>query len=352
MGGAAPQRSASGGRALGLLLVALVLAMCAALASGAYALAPGDAIRALWGAARGAELDTAQRVLWHIRLPRVLLAALAGAALGASGCALQGLFRNPLADPGLVGVSAGAALAAALAVVLGPVWFGPAGARALGVYLLPVCAFAGAWLATCLVIALASQGGRTSVLLLLLAGIAANSLCGAGIGMLQFLADDDQLRHLAFWTLGSLSSARWPVLAAVGVTCLAGLALLHPLSPALDALNLGESAAGHLGVDVQSLKRRLVTAVTLMVGASVAFTGMIGFIGLVAPHLVRLALGPSHRVALPASALGGALLLTVADTAARTLAAPAEVPVGIFTALIGAPFFLVLILGHRRRLAA
>lgn len=329
-----------------LLALALMMAVVCGVALGAYAIPLprlGDAL--LMRAGEGlAAADV--HVLWSIRLPRVLLAVICGAALALGGCALQGLFRNPLADPGLIGLSAGAALAAALAIVLGGQLFGPL-ARSFGLYLIPAAALLGAALAAWLILRLASHHGRTSVLMLLLAGIAINALCGAIIGGLQFVANDDQLRNLTFWTLGSLAQGRWPVVAITAAALGLGGVVLWRLRLQLDALNLGESAAYHLGVDVQRLKLWLLAAVTLMVGVSVAFTGIIGFIGLVAPHIVRTWLGPSHRHALLASALLGAVLLVSADLAARTWVAPAEMPVGVLTSLLGTPFFLMLLARRR-----
>ena len=325
----------------------LVVTLLAGVVLGAYPVSP-DVVRASLDAlVQGETLDVSGQVLWNVRLPRVLLGALCGAALALGGCVLQGLFRNPLADPALIGLSSGAALAAALAIVFGQ-WLPLEWMSMLKLFLMPMAAMAGAALAVLWAMRIASHQGTTSVIMLLLAGIAANALCQAGIGALQFVASDEQLRNITFWTLGSLGQARWAVVGVVGLAVLAGVLMLRPLHGALDALNLGEAAARHLGVDVQGTKRRLVAAVTLMVGACIAFTGVIVFVGLVAPHLVRMALGPSHRHAMPASALLGAILLVAADVVARTVAAPAEVPIGILTAFIGTPFFVWLI--RRRRM--
>ena len=284
-------------------------------------------------------------VLGVVRAPRVLMAALIGAGLGAAGAAMQGLFRNPLADPGLIGVSAGAALAAVAAIVLGGSLFGAA-AGLVGLWLLPLAAFAGGLLATLLMARLGTVGGVASVATLLLAGVAVNALAGALTGVLVFMADDRQVRDITFWTLGSLAGARWAqlpvVLALVGVPLLLLCALARPLN----ALLLGEAEAFHLGVRVEAVKRLAVVLAAVAVAAGVAFTGLIGFVGLVVPHLVRLGFGADHRLVLPGAALLGAALLVLADLAARSLAAPAELPVGVVTALLGAPFFLWLL---RRR---
>lgn len=329
-----------------LLLAALFVAVLAALVIGAYPLPIARISTILRSLVAGEALDVSGEVLINVRLPRVLLACLCGASLALGGCVLQGLFRNPLADPGLIGLSSGAALAAATVIVLGshlPLeWMG-----LLNLLVLPAAAMAGAAVTVVWAMRLASRNGRTSVIMLLLAGIAVNALCQSGIGALQYIASDDQLRNITFWTLGSMGQARWSVVGVVALAFALGLAVLWPLRAPLDALNLGERAAQQMGVDVQRIKRWLVLGVTIMVGAGIAFTGVIGFVGLVAPHLVRLAIGPSHRHAMPASALLGALLLVGADLIARTAAVPAEVPIGIITAFVGTPFFIWLI--RRRR---
>lgn len=287
-------------------------------------------------------------VLGVVRAPRVLMAALIGAGLGAAGAAMQGLFRNPLADPGLIGVSAGAALAAVAAIVLGGSVF-DAAAGLLGLWLLPLAAFVGGLVATLLMARLGTVGGVTSVATLLLAGVAVSALAGALTGVLIFMADDRQVRDITFWTLGSLAGARWAqvpvVLLLVGLPAV----LLCLLARPLNALLLGEAEAFHLGVRVEAVKRVAVVLAAIAVAAGVAFTGLIGFVGLVVPHLIRLGFGADHRLVLPGAALLGGALLVLADLAARSLAAPAELPVGVVTALLGAPFFLWLL---RRRGAA
>ncbi|WP_374624457.1 FecCD family ABC transporter permease [Pandoraea sp.] len=324
----------------GLLAVAVLAALC----GGAYRIAPGEAIAVLF---RGATGDFAQdqtrNVMLQIRLPRIVLGVLVGAGFGAAGAALQALFRNPLADPGLIGVSSGAALGAAGVIVLGGVVL-PA---SLGLWLLPVAAFAGALGVTTLVYRLAAGRGRLALPLLLLAGIAINAVSGAAIGLLTYLANDTQLRTLTFWTLGSLGGAQWPMLAVIVWPVALGIVALATQCRSLSALLLGEAEALHLGVAVQSVKRRVMIACALCVGALVASSGMIGFIGLIAPHIVRLLVGPDPRAVLPAAALFGAILTLLADLVARTSVAPAELPLGILTALLGAPFFLALL--WRRR---
>jgi len=351
-----PRRRAAGrippAIAIGVLSVALAVAVVAAIGTGAFPISPTQAIAILLrpvldlGVEYSAQQDT---VLHAIRLPRVLLGVLTGAGLALAGAGMQGLFRNPLADPGLVGVSGGAALAAATVIVMGALWV-PGLSRTLGLFTLPLAAFLGGLVVTVLVYQLAGLGGRTSLAVMLLAGIAVNALVGAGIGMFTYIASDEQLRNLTFWSLGSLAGANWKMLAVIAPCVIAAAALLLRLAKPLNALALGEREAGHLGVSVERLKFAVIAAAALIVGALVAVTGMIGFIGLVAPHMVRLACGPDHRVLLPAAALLGGILIVLADLAARTVVAPAELPIGVLTALLGAPFFLALLVKDRRRL--
>lgn len=331
------------------LLALLVLAFWLSLALGTLPLPPGDVLAALGRLAglplAGDGLEQAELIIGQIRLPRALLGMAVGALLAVCGVAMQGLFRNPLADPGLVGVSSGAALGAALAIVFGAA-LGGLDPR-LAPYLLSFCAFAGGLLVTALVYRLGRQEGRTRVATMLLAGLALTALAGALIGLLSYLADDAALRSLTFWNLGSLNGAShtrlWPLLAV-----LLGLLLWLPRrAAALNALLLGESEARHLGFEVERLKRELVFCTALGVGSAVAAAGMIGFVGLLVPHLMRLLVGPDHRRLLPAAALGGAILLLLADLCARLLLAPAELPIGIVTALLGAPCFLLLLVRGR-----
>ncbi|MGF6773642.1 iron complex transport system permease protein [Paraburkholderia sp. GAS199] len=337
---------------LGGLAIALCAATLAAICIGAYAMTPSTVWSALTTSSHAAvdhpAIGQAQAVLFNIRLPRVVLALLVGAGFGAAGSALQALFRNPLADPGLIGISSGAALGASTLIVLGPLV--GASIVGMGVYVLPVAAFVGALTVAALVYRLAAARGRLALPLLLLAGIAINALVGAAIGLLTYIADDTQLRSLTFWSLGSLGGAQWSMLAAVIPFVVVGVALIARNGHALNALQLGETEAQHLGVATQRVKRTVLAASALSVGALVSCTGVIGFIGLVAPHCVRLACGPDQRVVMPGAMLLGATLTVLADLAARTVAAPAEVPLGILTALLGAPFFLVLLWRSRSQL--
>lgn len=314
----------------------LVVVIVAAALTGVVPISPGDLFSASLS-------ETQQTVLYSLRLPRVMLAAVVGAALAVSGAAMQGLFRNPLADPGLIGVAGGAALAVAVMLVL----VGP-GANALGLYGLSLAAFAGGLGACALIFKFAKLTGSFSVTYMLLAGIAINALTGAGTGFLSYISDDEQLRALTFWTMGGVDGALWPAV-IIGTTIIApAIIALIRNGQRLNILLLGEEEARHLGVNSERLKRTVMLCTSLSVGAAVALTGIIGFIGLVVPHLIRLFIGPDHRVLIPASAVLGALLLVAADTFARTMFSPAEVPVGILTSLIGGPFFLWLLMKHYR----
>lgn len=331
------------------LSVLCLLAVWLSLALGPVSLPLMDTLRAglrLLGLPLDGEgLEQAELILGQIRLPRTLLGLAVGAVLALSGVAMQGLFRNPLADPGLVGVSSGAALGAAVAIV-GGAWFGGV-PEAFAPYLLSLCAFLGGLGVTALVYRLGRRDGQTNVATMLLAGIALTALASSAVGLFTYLADDATLRTLTFWNLGSLNGASYQRLWPLVLVATAVALWLPRRAEALNAMLLGESEARHLGFEVESLKRELVFCTALGVGAAVAAAGLIGFIGLVVPHLVRLLAGPDHRVLLPASLLAGASLLLFADLIARLALAPAELPIGIVTAFIGAPFFLYLLLRGR-----
>ena len=326
------------------LAVALVAVAALSIQTGASGV---SLTRVAQGWLAGVEIAPRDRViLLNIRLPRLLMSMLVGAALAVSGAMMQGLFRNPLADPGIVGVGAGASLGAVVAIVLDgalPVWLtGWAGAQ-----LVSLMAFAGSTAVVLLLYRVATRGGRTSVATMLLAGIAIASLTGAATAVLIYLADDQQLRTLTFWGLGSLAGASWGKLGTALPLILPALILSPLLARGLNGLALGEAAAAHMGLPVQRVKRGTILTVAAATGASVAVAGGIGFIGIVVPHLLRLAVGPDHRWLLPNAALLGAALLSLADIAARMAVAPAELPIGIVTALIGAPVFLWILLNRR-----
>ncbi|WP_071058218.1 iron ABC transporter permease [Pelistega sp. MC2] len=277
-----------------------------------------------------------QKVLIDIRLPRVILSTIVGAVLAIAGVVMQALFRNPLAEPGLMGISAGASLGAVVAIVL----FGA------GLPLIATLAFLGSLIATLLAYLIGQRFGNIAGLLL--AGIAINAIAFSSIGILTYIANDAQLRDLTFWSMGSLATSSWHLLYFLIPWTLIGLFFLYSQWKALNALLLGEREVVHLGFSMVALRKRLILTVALLVGPLVAVTGGIGFIGLVVPHIMRLLLGANHKQLMPASILGGALLLTLADTVARTLITPAELPVGLLTSLFGGPFFLYLLLRNKR----
>ncbi len=335
-----------------ILFVLLLLSGIVAVGTGMVHIAPAQVI-AILAQQVGLSLpweygSQHEAVLMTIRLPRVLLAVLVGAGLAVSGAAMQGLFRNPLADPGLVGVSSGAALAAVAVIVLGATWL-PGITRLLGPFTLPLAAFVGGVSTTLLVYRVARVARRTVVATLLLTGIAVNALAGAGTGLLTFVATDEALRNITFWSLGSLSGATWSAVGVVATCIVPAVWLLTRGALALNVMLLGEMEAGHLGVHVERVKQINVLLVGLTVGAAVSVTGIIGFVGLVVPHLLRLLVGPDHRYVMPGAVLFGAVLLLGADLLARTLVTPAELPIGIVTAALGAPCFLWLLMRQRHQ---
>jgi len=281
-----------------------------------------------------------ESALWSIRFPRVVMAMLVGAALATGGAVMQGVFGNPLAEPGIVGVSSGAAVGACLVMVTG--W------AFAGSWTVALVAFVGGLVATLLVYATAREGGRTEVVTLVLTGVAVNAVGGAAVAFLTFLADSQSRDQIVFWQLGSLNGTRWAYVAVVAPLVALGLVIALVLARRLDLLALGERPARHLGVDVERLRLTVVVAVAVLTAAAVAFCGVIGFVGLVVPHLVRMVVGPGHAVLVPASALGGATLLVGADLVARTAVPYADLPIGMLTALVGGPFFFWLIRRTRR----
>jgi iron complex transport system permease protein len=330
------------------LLSALLGVLCLALTLGTVELSVGDLWRTLIGQAQGPRADNFHTIVFDIRLPRILLALCIGAILALSGAVMQGLFRNPLADPSLIGVSSGASVGASLAIVFSAgllqtnAW--------IGLSVVAFGAFAGGLLATLLVYRLATSEFGTSVTTMLLAGIAIGAIAGSLNGLLSYFSNDALLRQMSIWQMGNLSTANWSRLLPVAVALCVLLVALPRVGLALNALLLGESEARHLGINVQRVKRQLIVATALGIGMAVAVAGLIGFVGLVVPHLIRLLIGPDHRWLMPASALGGAMLLIIADTLARVVASPAELPIGILTALIGAPLFIGLLVRQRREL--
>ncbi|WP_436319021.1 FecCD family ABC transporter permease [Streptomyces microflavus] len=328
---------------VGLSLALLVGCLLSA-AIGAYSIPIGDVLASVQHriGIGGRPLDrVGESVLWNVRLPRVVLALLVGASLGCAGALMQGVFGNPLAEPGVIGISAGAAVGAVASIALGLTFFGN--------WTITVFAFVAGLATVLLVYTLSRSGGRTEVVTLILTGIAVNAFAGALIGLFIFFADNAQITQITFWQLGSLSQATWPKVLAVLPCALAGLLIAPFYARKLDLLALGERPARHLGVDVERLRILLVLVVALLTAAAVAVAGIISFVGLLVPHLLRMANGPGHRFLIPGSALGGALVLVAGDLAARTVAAPAELPLGVLTALFGSPFFFWLLRRTRRK---
>lgn len=337
-----------------LALVVLVpLASILSLGIGPMELSAGQVVSVFLGKVGLPPLSELTRVqevvVWDIRLSRVLLALLVGAGLALAGAAMQGVFRNPLADPGIIGVSSGGAIGAILMIVLGGRFLTPQLPGWFALYAVPIAAMAGAVAMTALIYRLSLSRGQVDLTSMLLVGIAVNTLGGAVIGLMTFLATDEELRTLTFWGLGSLGRANWQLLLPGVLFIVVPVVFIPRHARALNALLLGEADAQHLGVDVTRLKRQLIVLAASAVGATVALCGAIGFIALVAPHIIRTAIGPDHRYLFPASALLGASLLLFADLGARTLVAPAELPIGILTALLGAPVFLFILIQRQHR---
>lgn len=314
---------------------------------GAFSRAWNDGVRAVGldflSVAPGAAMQhvNGEATLWLIRVPRLLMAVLVGATLATAGVVMQGVFRNPLAEPGVIGISSGAAVGASASIVFGLTFLGP--------LTLPALAFAGGLAATVAVYASARADGRTEVVTLVLTGIAVNAVGGAAIALFTYLGSTQQREQIVFWQLGSLNGTRWDDLAVVAPLAVVGIVACLFFSNSLDLLALGERQAEHLGVRVERLRVIAIVVIAMLTCAAVAFCGIIGFVGLVVPHLMRMVLGPGHRLLMPASALGGAVLLVAADLVARTAVPGSELPIGMLTALIGGPFFFWLLRRTRRR---
>ena len=324
---------------LAVILVLFAIALFANVGLGAVKIPPGQVIAIFLshvGIDIGVQFETrTDAILWNIRLPRVVLGILVGGGLGVAGAALQGVFRNPLAEPGIIGVSSGAAAGAVAAIVLGVSIFSTS--------TITVAAFLCGLIATAVVYIVARTYGQTEVTTLILAGIAVNATAGAFTGLLTFIADDDQLRSITFWMLGSVGGATWPTVTAVVPFFLVGIILLPFRARSLNLLALGDRDARHLGVSTERVRLGVIVLCALVTGAAVSVSGIIGFVGLVVPHIIRLIAGPDHRFLLPASILGGATALLLADLLARTVVVPAELPLGVVTAMVGGPFFLWLV---------
>ncbi len=329
-----------------VLLFLLMFGIVLSITRGPMSLPAGQSLLAVWDGVWGSSFNGLkyfqQVVVWELRVPRTLLAISVGALLSVCGAITQGLFRNPLADPGIIGVSTGAGLGATIAIVILPV--------AMSAALVPFFAFVGGLLTTLLVYRLAQSDNGTSVFILLLAGVAIAAFAGAAIGFLTYIADDQKLRDLTLWGMGTLNGATFSSVALVGVTGAVLLVIYLRDAKNLNAMLIGEPEARHLGIDVERLKLRLIVLTAIGVGVGVSAAGIIGFVGLVVPHLVRMIVGPDHRILLPISALTGAALLLLADVASRLILAPAELPVGLMTSIFGAPFFTFLLIKQRKHL--
>ncbi|WP_411158564.1 FecCD family ABC transporter permease [Streptomyces sp. TRM68416] len=326
------------------LVVALLVLVPVAAGIGAYPVPVGDVLASVQHriGPGGRELDrVAESVLWNVRFPRIVLALLIGASLGCAGALMQGVFGNPLAEPGVIGISSGAAVGAVASIALG--------LNFLGNWTVSVAAFVSGLATVLLVYVMSRSGGRTEVVTLILTGIAVNAFAGALIGLFLFFADAAAIQQITFWQLGSLSQATWPKVLAVLPCAAIGLTVAPLYARRLDLLALGERPARHLGVEVERLRVTLVFVIALLTAAAVSVSGIISFVGLVVPHLLRMAAGPGHRFLVPGAALLGAVCLLAADLASRTLAAPAELPLGVLTALLGSPFFFWLLRRTRRR---
>ncbi|MHB1629014.1 MAG: FecCD family ABC transporter permease [Bacilli bacterium] len=326
---------------LAALAAVLALAIVAGVMKGPVPLTVGQVLRAFL---HPSGQSTSDIIVSEIREPRVLCAAFVGAALATSGAVVQSIFKNPMADPGIIGISAGGSIGAVLALVFSWSLISP--------FALPLAAFAGAALAVFLVYALATRRGKTSLIGVLLAGMIVSSMIDAGVSLALTFANNYQLRSIVFWLMGGFNGDGWTAFRLVAIPVVIGLTLVFALARELDLLQTGEESAHSSGVSVEWVKRALLTLVALMTGASVAISGTIAFVGLIVPHMVRALVGPRHRVVLPASALLGAALMVVADMVARTLISSFEINVGIITSFLGGPFFLYLLLRSERRLGA
>ena len=333
-----------------VLAVALVAGVLVSSIIGQLAITPGEVLGSLLRAV-GIQNDLAptdpiiESTLWVVRFPRIVMALAVGAALAVAGSVMQAIFGNPLAEPGVVGVSSGAALGASAAIVLGA---NVGIFAAFGSWTTAVFAFAGGLLATLLVYFMSRANGRTEVVTLLLTGIAINAFAGAGLAFLLFIGDTASREQIVFWQLGSLNGSRWQEVAIVVAVTVVGVIVAALLARKYDLLALGERNARHLGVNVEALRIGSIVLVALLTGVAVAFCGIIAFVGLVVPHIIRMAIGPSHRALILASTVGGGVLLVFADLLARTLVAGADLPIGMLTSLIGGPFFFYLLARQRK----
>lgn len=342
----APRHAATSVTLFAALGIALFVAVMASAGTGQLAIPPSEVLGSLLNRVGIDWLPmpshpTGDQTLWAIRFPRVAMAALVGAGLAVAGLLMQAIFGNPLAEPGVIGVSSGAAVGAGLCIVFGLTVFGQ--------WTTAIFAFIAGLAATLVVYGMSRAEGKTEVVTLVLTGIAVNAVAGAAIALLTFLGDTQSREQIVFWQLGSIAGALWSQVLVVAPVIALGLIVSYLVARKLDLLSLGERNARHLGVNVEWLRIGVIVLVALLVGASVAFAGIIAFVGLVVPHLMRMILGPAHLPLVTATALGGALLLTLADLAARTLVPMADLPIGMLTSLVGGPFFFWLLRRTRKR---
>lgn len=329
---------------LPVLTFLLLLSMVGALFFGAYAMSMNE----VWAAFFQSNQEATNFLMLHIRFPRIIIAALVGAGLAISGAAIQGLFRNPLADQTLIGVTSGAMLFAVLSIVFAGAFLATFTTffRQASV---AIFAFLGGLTTTFLVYHLSKKDGKTQVMTMLLAGIAITAFASAITGIFIYLSDDQQLRDITFWSMGSLSGASWVQVLIVLPVVVLGSWLLSRYAKALNAILLGEGEASYLGIKVEKVKSQVILLTALIVGVCISISGIIGFVGLIVPHFLRLLKGSDYRYLLKSAPLVGAIFLILADTLARTIIAPAELPIGILTAMVGAPFFLWLLLQSQQK---
>jgi iron complex transport system permease protein len=319
---------------VGVLLVVLVVAVLVNLVLGQYALSPTEVARVLLAGPGDTSLEGGN-VIWHIRLPRIVLCLLVGSGLAVAGALLQGLFGNPLTEPSVIGVTSGAGVGAALSIVFNLSFVGAATT--------PLLASVAGVLTTVAIYRLSRIRGEVQVLTLVLTGIAVNAVAGAAISFMIFLAPTSSREQITFWQMGSLNGAMWSQVAVVVVPLLVCLVASCLIAGRIDLLSLGERAAGHAGVNVPAMRMWIIGLSTVLSALAVSYAGIIGFVGLIVPHILRQVIGASNRWLVPLSAVGGAVLLLIADLAARTLIPLADLPIGIFTALVGGPTFFVLL---------
>ena len=326
-----------------LLSLLLAVVLIAAICFGAVQILPSEMMTALLHWSKGETNTTIyENVFLQLRLPRVLLCAIKGSILAVSGVLMQGLFRNPVVEPGLIGTSAGAAFGASIVFSLSP-FMSPLFKALLGPFLVPVFAILGGWAATYIVYNLAKKNKKVAILPLLLVGMAINAIGLSGVGFMTYIARDPQARSITFWNLGTFSGASWFQVLITGMFGLLGIFIAYTQAKKLNVLLLGEKEASYLGVEVNTLKTNILIINTAMVSVATAFVGVIAFMGLIVPHILRLLIGSDHRRLIPASIMMGALLLTIADMGARLLLAPSEIPIGIITSLVGAPLYIFLL---------